>query len=442
MKLLAVTITYRHTALADLERTAVPSVRLGDALPCLLRAPDVQEAIILSTCNRTEVYAWVKDAEVGADQVRLFLEELNGLPAGWTKSRCRVLVGENVIRHLFAVAAGLDSMVQGESEIQGQVREAYKAGADLGAVGPHLHALFRWALEAGKRARAGTGLSRAADSLPRAAARAVDASLGGLPGREVLVVGSGKMATASLRALQAAGARAGVAARRLEAAESLAERLDVFALPMDAVEDALVAVDAAVFATASPDPLLGPAQLRRVLRARQGRPLTLVDLGVPRNIDPRTADIPDGKDGLALYDLERLEREGFTDPAGREAALDRAGEIVQTEAERCVAWFRSRPADAVVAAIQAHAAAVAAAEAEQAARRIPGLDERQRAAVESAIRRGVRKIVHLPTVRAKEACSRGDEALLEAARWLFGLGGDGPDPAESAEIAGEVEHAR
>ncbi len=426
MKLLAVTVSYRTVPIAELERASVSSAALGRALPCLLRAPDVLEALILSTCNRTEIYAWVKDPEEALEQIRLYLEDLQGLPPGWTERRCKVLVGEEAIRHLFVVTAGLDSMVQGEAEIQGQVKDAYKAAAALGAVGPHLHALFRCALEAGKKARTSTGLSRVAHSLPRAAVRAIDAVLGELSGREVLVVGSGQVAAGSLRALSAAGARAGVAARRLGAAESLADRLGAFALPIEAVEDALVAVDAAIFATAAPQPLIGRTALGRALAARGGAPLVVVDLGLPRNVDPKAAELDSGKLGFTLYDLERLDREGFTVPGGREPQLERAMEIALAEAERCVAWFRSRPADAVAAALQAHAARIAAAEAELAANRIPGLDERQRAAVELAIRKGVRKIVHVPTVRAKEACSRGDQALVDAAWWLFGLEGGAP----------------
>lgn len=421
MTLLAVTISHRTAPLEELERAAVPLSALTEALPCLLRAPDVREAIVLSTCNRTEIYAWVKETEPAAEQVWLFLEDLKDLPSGWTKSRGRVLAGEEVIRHLFAVTAGLDSMVQGESEIQGQVKTAYQTAAGIGAVGPHLHGLFRWALEAGKKARATTGLSRARESFPRAAVRAVDAGLGGVAGKEVLVVGSGAMAAASLRALSAAQARVGVSARRLKAAEELANQFDAFALPLEALPDALVAADAVVFATSAPHALIGPTEMRRALASRNGSPLVLVDLGLPRNVHPATAELEGGEKRLALFDLERLDRDGFTVPKGREAQLDAATQITITEAERCVAWFRAKPADAVVAAIQAQAAHVAEHEAALAVKRISGLDERQRAEVEQAIRRTVRKVVHVPTVRAKEACSRGDDNLLEAARWLFGL---------------------
>ncbi len=436
MPLLAMVHSYRDMSLEELERISIAGDELAEALPCLLRAPDVREALVLSTCNRTEIYTWVKDQDAATEQIRLFLEDLKDLPIGWTRTRSRVLVGDDVIRHLFAVTAGLDSMVTGESEIQGQVRHAYKAASALGAVGPHLHGMFRWALEAGKRTRATTGLSRARESFPKAAVRAIDTMLDGVAGREVLVVGNGKMAVATIRALTAAGTRVGIAARRLKAAEELADQFDAFALPLHALEDALVAADATVFATSAPEPIVGPSAFRRVIAERKGKPFTVVDLGLPRNVHPETAELDGGKDGFDLFDLARLDQDGYTAPGGREAQITAATEVALIEAEKCVAWFRAKPADAIVAAIQAQADHVAELEAAQAAK-IAGLDERQRAAVERVIRRTVRKLVHTPTVRAKEASVRGDEHLLQAARWLFGI--DGRDEAAMLQAPSDAQ---
>ena len=421
MPLMALTMSYQDMDLDELERASIPSSLLPEALPCLLRAPDVREALVLSTCNRIEIYAWTIDPEGAESQIRLFLEDLKDLPIGWTGDRCHLRVGDDVIRHVFRVTSGLDSMVIGETEIQGQVRKAYKEATALGSVGPHLHGLFRWALESGKRVRHDTGLSRATDSFPKASLRALDAKLGGIAGKEILVVGNGKMAVSSLRTLAAAGVRLGVVARRLEAAEALAAEYNAFALPIHALEDALTAADAVVFATSTPQPLIGRAGIRQILAARSERTFVAIDLGLPRNVDPDVAEMDGGKDGFWLYDLAGLDNAGFTVPGGRDAQLTAAADIIATESERCVSWFRSKPADMVVAAIQAQAKRVAAHEAALATKRIHGLDEKQRIAVERAIEATVRKVVHTPTVRTKEAVARGDDSLLQAARWLFGL---------------------
>lgn len=426
MNVVALSATYRTAPLGELERAAVAAGTLDEALPCLLRAPDVLETVVLSTCNRTEIYAWVADPRAAFEQLALYFEELRSLPEGWVREHCTFMLGEDAVRHLFVVSAGLDSMVRGESEIQGQVRAAYRQATELGAVGPHLHALFRSALESGKRARHGTGLSRFADSLPHAATRAIAGVLGGVEGREVLIVGSGKIASAAMRSLRAAGARVAIVARRLSSAEDLAERVGGVALPFDAIDEALAAADAAVFATAAPHPLVGRDDLIRGLSARDGDPLVVVDLGLPRNVDPALGGLPRGTRRLELFDLERLDRDGYSGDGGRNLELTRAAQIVREESDRCVAWFRARPADSVAAALQARADRIAAAEVTVALRRIGGLDERQRAAVEHAIRHGIRRIVHLPTVRAKQASASGDDAVVEATRWLFDLATDRP----------------
>ncbi len=440
MRLLGVCLTYRTVPLSELERFSLPTRRLEGALPRLLTAPDVLEAVPLSTCNRTEVYAWAHDLDAAEAQVRTWLERVAGLSPTGLADGCAVIRAEEALRHLFLVTAGLDSMARGEAEIQGQVRRAYAEAARQGAVGPHLHRIFQWSLEAGKRARKETGLSRVADSLPGAAVRAIDRVLGGLRERSVLVVGSGKVAGAAVRALAASGARTRVVARRRAAAAALAARWGASDLPFEALPDALARNDATIFATAAPGPLVGRRVLERALARRDG-PLLVVDLGMPRNVDPAAAALEDGHSGFALFDLDRLDRDGFTDVPGSERQLARATTVVLEEADRCTAWLRSRPSDAVIAALQGLAERVSATEAERALRSMPDLDERERAVVQAAIRRGIRKIVHLPTTRVRQACSHGDRDLLEAARWLFSLG-EPVEPEERPTPAGRTVRER
>ncbi|MBI4728098.1 MAG: glutamyl-tRNA reductase [Acidobacteria bacterium] len=420
---LVVSLSYRSVPMADLERVAFREGALGDALSCILLTRDVLEAALLSTCNRTEVLAWTREPGPASVDVRRIIEDLRGLPRGWTDSRGLILEGEEAIRHLFLVVAGLDSMAPGESQIQGQVREAYRSACELGSVGPNMHALFGRALDAGRRVRAGSGLAKARLSLSEAGVEAIGAALGDLCGRETLVVGAGKMAELALQALRARGAGVAVVARRPEAGAALAKRVGCPFIPVAALEQALGRADAAVFATAAPHVILTGDSALRAARARDRDPLVIVDLGVPHNVDPEVGEV----EGISLYDLDRLHLERATGADGWGRELSSARELALAEADRCAAWFRSRGANDFVTRVQQLATDLAASEAERAARAMGVSEEAIRDAVAQAVRGALRKILHTPTVRAKEAAARGDEAALETARWLFGLDDDAAD---------------
>jgi len=417
LSLVALGVSHETASLADLEQIAIRPAALGDALSRLLMAPDLLEAVVLSTCNRTEIYAWARSSEPALHQTRAALEEFQGLPRGWTTERSATCSGDAVIRHLFLVAAGLESMVPGESEVQGQVREAYRVAAEIGSVGPNLHALFRSALEAGKKARAGTALAGARRGLSEAAVETVAERLGDLSDKSILIVGTGKMAGLAIPALRQRGAGVRVATRRMEAASALADRLDVQAVPMHDLATELEHMDAVVLATVAPHFLLTKEQVGRAVSSKNGRPLLIVDLGLPRNVEPAAGEI----EGVTLYDLEQLGAEGSTRSRERDAEIERARATALEEAGRCADDFRERAADEFVSRMYNMTGEIARAELERALRKVHGLDEEGRAAVEAAMSRAVRKIVHRPTVRAKEAATRGDEEMLEAAKWLFGL---------------------
>jgi len=417
LSLAALSVSHKTASLAELEQVAIRPAALGDALSRLLIAPDLLEAAVLSTCNRTEVYAWARSSEQALHQMRATLEEFQGLPRGWTAERSAACFGDAVIRHLFLVAAGLESMVPGESEVQGQVREAYRMAAEIGSVGSNLHALFRSALEAGKKARSGTVLAGARRGLSEAAVETVTASLGDLSGRSVLVVGTGKMAGLVIPTLRERGAEVRIATRRMEAASALAGRLGVQAVPIHDLATELEYIDAVVLATIAPHFLLTKGQIGKAASARNGRPQLIIDLGLPRNVEPAAGEI----EGVNLYDLERLGAEGSTRSREWDAEIEKARAIALEEAGHCADDFRERAADEFVSRMHDMTDEIARAELERALRKVHGLDEEGRAAVEAAMSRAMRKVVHRPTVRAKEAATRGDQEMLEAARWLFGL---------------------
>ena len=222
MSVLALALTHRTACLADLELVAIPRAEVEDVTRRLVAAPGVAEAVALPTCLRSEVYAWADDPEAAAQNIRLVLEDVHGLPRGWTSGRSELLIGENAVRHLFLVTAGLESIVPGEEQIQGQVREVFGIARDIHSVGPHLDPLFRWALEAGKKARSSTALAVARRSMSQAAAEAITRLLGELAGTRILVVGTGKMAALAIPVLRDSGAEVGVVTKRMEVARDLA----------------------------------------------------------------------------------------------------------------------------------------------------------------------------------------------------------------------------
>jgi glutamyl-tRNA reductase len=356
------------------------------------------ETVVLSTCNRTEVYA------VGADAGRPFRE------AGIEGAVYR-LHDEAAALHLFRVAAGLDSMVPGEGEILGQVRQAFEAGAP----GPVLDRVFRQALHAGKKVRAQTAIAESPASISAAAAALAQQVFGDLTGRRIVLVGAGKVSEQAARNLLSRGADIAVVANRtLDRAEELAGQLGAEPLALDDLPAQLELADVVVSSTSAPGFVLTAADLP----ARRGRPLFLIDLAVPRDLDPEIHRLED----CYLYDVDDLEAVVAESLAGRRQEAERAEEIVAGEAERFRAWQASLDVVPAIASLRARVEAIQAAELAKVGRR---LSEEERRAVESATAQIVNKLLHLPIVRMKEAAVTADGVVYaETVRHLFGLGED------------------
>jgi glutamyl-tRNA reductase len=391
-------ISHRHAPIEVRERVAL-DVRESAALAREL-ATAGREAVCLSTCNRTELYA------VGDGAEERSLEALRALGGEEVAALCYRLDDYAAALHLFRVASGLDSLVPGEGEILGQVRAAYEAGAP----GSLLNRLFHDALHAGKRARAQTTIAESPASVPSAGAALAQQVFGELEGRRVLVVGAGKVGELAARSLAARGAEiAGVANRSGARGEDLASRFGARAVPFDALASELASVDVVVTCTGAPGFLLGPDDVRD----RRGRPLFVIDLAVPRDVDPAVNDI----DGCYLYDIDDLEAVVESTLAGRRREAERAEAIVAEEAERFRAWQASLDVVPTIASLRARAEAIRSAELSKAK-----LSDEQREAVDSITAQIVNKLLHLPTVRMKEAAAAADGVLYaDAVRHLFGL---------------------
>jgi glutamyl-tRNA reductase len=320
--------------------------------------------------------------------------------------------------HLFRVAAGLDSMVPGEGEILGQVRNAYEAGKP----GPLLDRLFRQAIHAGKKVRTETAIAESPASVSSAAAALAEQVFGDLTGCHVLLVGAGKIGELAARNLVSRGAEiAAVANRSLENADELAGRFGARGISLAEIPEQLGRVDVVLTSTSAPGHVLTRDDVARTLPARNGRPLFLIDIAVPRDLDPAIHEL----DGCYLYDIDDLESVVAESLAGRRREAGRAEAIVLDEAERFRAWQASRDVVPAIASLRALAEEIRESELERARTRLERLTEAERRAVEAVTSRIVDKLLHVPTVKMKEAAAGADgAAYADVLRHLFGLGDD------------------
>jgi glutamyl-tRNA reductase len=413
MHLVLVGTSHHHAPVDVRERLAAGSDFLSDLGP-------VAEAVCLATCNRTELYLAGDDAVDAEARATTALAMAAGEELEPLLYR---LHDEAAALHLFRVAAGLDSLVPGEGEILGQVRASYEEGR----VGPLLDRLFRQALHVGKRVRAETAIGESPTSVPSAAAALAQQLFGELGGRHVLVIGAGKTGEQAARSLVARGAEiAAVANRDAARAAELTGRVGGKSISLDQVEEALADADVVVSATSAAGFVLRRDQVARALRARRGAPLFLIDIAVPRDIDPAIDELED----CYLYDIDDLEEVVEESLAGRRREGEAAEAMAAEEARRFGAWLASRDVVPAITELRAHAEEIRRRELARAEGRLGRLSEADRSAVESLTSQIVNKLLHLPTVRMKEAAAGAEGVLYaDAVRRLFGLDGEPADDA-------------
>jgi glutamyl-tRNA reductase len=401
-------LSHRGTSVAVRERAFVPLPQAGELAASLATEG---EAVCLSTCNRTELYLVGEDAEERALAV---LESISGLADEQLRAVVYRLADEAVALHLLRVAAGLDSLVPGEGEILGQVRAAFEAGT----TGPVLDRLFRQALHAGKKVRAETAIAESPASVSSAAAALAQQVFGRLDGCRVLLVGAGHVAELAARSLAARGASiAFVANRSPQRAAELASGFAGEGIGLERAAAALGEIDVVVSSTGSPGWVLLRDEVEAALRGRKGRPLFLIDLAVPRDLDPAIHEL----DACYLYDIDDLESVVASSLAGRRREAARAEAIVAEEAEGFREWQASREVVPAIASLRAWAEEVRAGELARVRGRL-GLSESQEEAVDSITAQIVNKLLHPPTVRLKEAAAGADGGgYAQAVRHLFDL---------------------
>ncbi len=421
MSVVVIGLNQRTVPLDLLERVRVGEADLPKALADLGGRTHLSEAVLVSTCMRTEVYAVVERFHDGIGDLRRFLAELAGVGLEELSQHLYDYFEETAAGHLFEVAAGLDSAVLGEGEVLSQVRHAWQRAWEEGAAGPTLSGLFRHAVEVGKRARSETAIARGITSLSQAAVALAERSLGGsLVDHPTLVVGAGDVGEGICTALASdAGARQVLVANRTwSKAVELADRVSGRPVGMGDLGSAMEAVDVVLTSTGAPSVVLEVGDLEAVMAARGGRPLLVVDAAVPRNVDPAAAAL----DSLTLLDMDDLAAFAEAGMQERRREVKRVKDIIAEEVERYLGIRAARGVAPVVVALRERAEAVRQAELERHRGRLEGLDRLQREAVEALTRGMVAKLLHQPTVRLKEAAaSPQGEALGEALRALFDL---------------------
>jgi glutamyl-tRNA reductase len=413
---IVVGLNHRSVPLEILEQMNVPAELLPKALHDLISRDNVSEVVLLSTCNRTEIYVVAERYHGALQDVRNSLAELTHLAPEDFADYLYAFHDAAAVGHLFSVASGLDSAVLGESEILGQVRQAWEAASAEGAAGPALHMLFRHALEVGKRVRTETGIGRSTTSVSTAAVALAAERLGGLAGRRVLVLGAGEMGEGMVGALSASGvAEVLVANRTTERAELLAERVGGRAVPLFDLPAALAGVDVLLTSTGAQSVMVDHADLEGAMAARDGAPLLIVDVAVPRDVDPSAGAL----EGVTLLDMDDLRAFADAGLAERRRESVRARALIDDEVARFHDASTARQVAPVVASLRDRVEAIREAEVARLGR---GLDDEQRAAFERLSRGLVGKLLHEPTVRLKDAAGtpRG-ERLADALRELFDL---------------------
>ena len=402
-------------------RHAFPAERIRQALGALQDYSGVREAAIVSTCNRLEIYADVADFEVGVEQIKDFLTTYRNMRVDDFDKYLYTLLGAQAVEQLLRVAAGLDSMLIGEAQIVGQVKEALIAAEAAGAAGPHLHRLFRTALEAGKRARRETGIGRDAVSLGAAAVELASRHCR-VDRARILVIGAGKMGATIAKHLAARGAVSlTIANRTLARAQTLAASLGAHAVAIEEVPSLLERVDLVIAATGGGTPVITAPMARTALAASRGR-LLIVDIAVPCDVEPSVGALP----GVTLYEIGDLRQVVDETIDERRAEIPAAEAIVAGGVREYMRWYQSRAAAPLIASLRGRAEQIRQAEIEKLFSRLPELDDRQREIIAGASISILNRLLHAPVTRLRESAAEGaqvsDADLSSQLVDLAGLG--------------------
>ena len=417
MQLVLVGLSHKTAPIDIREKLTFPAERQAEALGVLTGGEEIAEAVILSTCNRTEIYVVAATEDGGVESVIEFMSEYHTLDRHELTRYLYIVKGEAVVRHLFRVVASLDSMVVGEAQILHQVKEGYECAFEGGGTGRAFNKLFRQSFEVGKRVRTETAIGESAVSISYAAVELAKKVFDTLAGRTILILGAGKMSELTAKHLVGNGvARVLVANRTFERAEEMAARFQGTAVPFDRLYDHLREADIVISSTAATEHVVTKRDLAQALRGRN-RALFLIDIAVPRDIDPGVNDLA----GVFLYDIDDLNGVVEANLEERMVEARRAEGIIDEEVAAFLGWLESMEVVPTVAAIRAKAEVIRQMELEKALKRLE-LSDRELKTIDALTCAIVNKMLHGPTARLKQAAG-GKEGYtyMEIARALYGL---------------------
>lgn len=417
-EVLIVGVNHHSAEVAVREQLAFRNGALDEALRRLVTLPEIDEGAILTTCNRVEVVAATADGDHAVDTLTGFLAERERMQRDTLIEHLSVYRGREGIRHLFRVAASLDSMIVGEPQILGQLKELYDRAAKLGATGTILHRCFHRSFKVAKRVRTETGVATGAVSVSTAAVELAHKIFDRLEDKTAMLIGAGTMGALAARHLLSHGVRNLIVANRtFDRAVALARELHGTPVAFEHLNAYLHLADVVIGSTAAEQPVLTPALVQQVLRQRKYRPMFLIDMSVPRNFDPLINEI----DNVYVYDIDDLGGVAATHREDRGREAERAALIIEEEVDGFCRWLASLAAVPTIVALREKVESIRKGELEKTLGALPELPPETRASVDAMTSAIVNKILHAPLTRLKDHDRRREAQYLDAARHLFGI---------------------
>ncbi len=420
-ELFVVGMSWRTAPVAVREKLAFREEEVSDVVRRLVTQPGVREALLISTCNRVEVYGVADSAEAGASVTRTFLTGDRKVSPADIGGALYLHHGAAAVRHVFRVASSLDSLVVGEAQILGQLKAAYSLSGSVNATGPTLGRCLERAFGVAKRVRRETTIARGAANVSSVAVELATRVFGDLAGKSVLVVGAGKMSTLAARHLRSAGTdRIVVTNRSVARAEELAALIDGVSAPWEELADQLAEADVVISSTGAREPVLTLPMFKKVTKARRWKPMMIVDIAVPRDADPAIGEL----DGVYLFDIDDLDKVVAKNLAERAKAAEHGARIVEHEAVQFEQWLRGQEVVPTIRALRDKFAQVAAAETQKVldamARRDYSAQERAEA-IQRLSQLIVNKLLHQPTTVLRSSSGPSLQERVEAVTSMFGL---------------------